>query len=202
MKLAFVTAALLFAQFGFAAKLQEIKVDAPAPTFSVKDHAGKTQTLADYKGKWVVLEWYNEQCPYVKKHYGSKNMQNLQKTYTDKGVAWLTISTSAKGKEGYIDPKKAKALYAAAGMSSTALLLDTDGKMGTTYGAVTTPHMFVINPEGHVVYAGAIDSNDSADPKTIEGAKNYVASALDAGMGGKPIETKTSKPYGCSVKYN
>lgn len=202
MKLMFITAALLFAQMGLAAKLQEIKVDAPAPAFSVKDQAGKNQTLADYKGKWVVLEWYNEQCPYVKKHYGSKNMQNLQKTYTEKGVAWLTISTSAKGKEGYVDPKKAKALYASAGMSSTALLLDSDGAMGNTYGALTTPHMFVINPEGTVVYAGAIDNNDSADPKTIQGAKNYVAAALDAGMGGNPIETKNSKPYGCSVKYN
>lgn len=202
MKLLLVTAALLFAQFGFAAKTAEIKVDAPALPFSVKDQDGKTQTLEGYKGKWVVLEWYNQQCPYVKKHYGVKNMQTLQKTYTEKGVVWLTVSTSGKGKEGYIDPKKATELYKTAGMSSTALLLDTDGSMGKTYGAKTTPHMFVINPEGTVVYAGAIDSNDSADPKTIPGAKNFVASALDAGLNGKPIEQKTSKPYGCSVKYN
>lgn len=187
----------LIASVAFA----EVKVDAPAPTFSETDQAGKMQSLEANKGKWVVLEWYNEGCPYVKKHYGSQNMQNLQKTYTGKGVVWYTVATSAKGQQGYVDPKEAAQKLKEAGMSSTALLLDADGTMGKAYGAKVTPHMFVINPEGKVVYAGAIDSNDSSDPKTIASSTNYVVAALDAGLAGKPIAQKTSKPYGCSVKY-
>lgn len=179
----------------------EVKIDAPAPTFSEKDQTGKIQSLESNKGKWVVLEWYNEDCPYVVKHYGAKNMQKLQSTYVDKGVVWYTVATSAEGKQGYISPKEAEQKRTIAGMKSSGLLLDSDGSMGRAYGAKTTPHMFVINPEGKVVYAGAIDNNDSADPKTISKATNYVAQALDAGLAGKPIAQKTSKPYGCSVKY-
>lgn len=189
--------ALSFSLNAFA----EVKLDAPAPNFSEIDHAGKTHTLEANKGKWVVLEWYNESCPFVKKHYGTKNMQNLQKTYTDKGVVWYTVATSAEGKQGYVAPKEAEQKRKAAGMHSTALLLDADGTMGKAYSAKTTPHMFIINPEGKVAYAGAIDSNDSSDAKTIASATNYVSAALDAGMAGKPIDQKSTKPYGCSVKY-
>lgn len=193
---------LIVTLFAAATSFAEVKVDAPAPVFAEKDQTGKEHTLAGYKGKWVVLEWYNEDCPYVRKHYGAQNMQKLQKTYADKGVVWLTVATSAQGQQGYIDPKTAADHIKKAGINATALLLDADGTMGKAYGAKTTPHMFVINPEGKVVYAGAIDSNDSADSKTIAKATNYVAAALDAGMNGKPIAQKTSKPYGCSVKYN
>lgn len=201
MKSLFI-AIMLLAQISFAAKMTELKVDTAAPTFTAKTQEGKEIKLVDYKGKWVVMEWYNEGCPYVKKHYGSKNMQTLQKTYTDKGAVWLTVATSAKGEQGYVAPEKAKDAFKTAGMNSTALLLDAEGTIGKTYGAVTTPHMFVINPEGKLVYAGAIDSDSSSDPAKIPGAINYVASALDEGMSGKTITKKTSKPYGCSVKYN
>lgn len=173
----------------------------PAPDFSVADSNGKTHSLADYKGKWIVLEWFNKDCPYVKKHYGSNNMQNLQRTYTAKNVAWLQVISSAKGKQGYLEPAEALKVMKENNSAATATLLDVDGKMGQAYGAKTTPHMFVINPEGKVVYAGAIDDNDSSDAKVIPTSKNYVAAALDAGMSGKKIETASSRPYGCSVKY-
>lgn len=179
----------------------EVKVGAAAPGFSEKDQSGKMRSLKDFKGKWVVLEWYNSGCPYVKKHYGSGNMQKLQKKYADKGVQWVTVATSAKGKQGYIEPSRAVAAMKEAKMNSTALLLDADGTMGKAYGAKTTPHMFVINPEGDVVYAGAIDSNDSANPATIASSENYVVASLDAAMSGKAIKTSSTKPYGCSVKY-
>ncbi len=179
----------------------EITVGEKAPSFNELDQSGKTHSLDDYKGKWLVLEWYNEDCPYVKKHYGSNNMQNLQKKYTSKNVQWLTVSTSAKGKQGYIEPSKAKKHFEEK-LYSTALLLDSDGNMGRAYGAKTTPHIFIINPEGYVIYAGAMDNNDSSDPKTIPSAKNYVSTALDQAMSGKNVTKSFSKPYGCSVKYN
>lgn len=200
MKSMIFSALLVFAAGAFA----EVKVDAAAPDFSVKDANGKVQTLKDYKGKWLVLEWYNKDCPFVKKHYGSNNMQALQKDYTGKGVAWLSVISSAKGKQGYLEPKEAVKNSKKVASAASAILLDTDGKMGHDYDASTTPHMFVINPEGNVVYAGAIDDNDSSDPKTIKGAKNFVREALDAGMSPqkREIAVKTHKPYGCSVKYD
>lgn len=173
-----------------------------APAFETKDANGKDQKLAAYKGKWVVLEWTNKDCPFVRKHYESKNMQTLQKTYTAKGVTWLSVLSSANGKQGYLDAAGAKANGAAVGSNATALLLDPTGTIGKAYGAKTTPHMFVIDPKGVVVYAGAIDDNNSADQAVIAKSKNYVAAALDAGLAGKPIETATSQSYGCSVKYN
>lgn len=174
----------------------------PAPTFEVKDANGKVQKLSDYSGKWVVLEWFNKDCPYVKKHYGSGNMQNLQKTITGKGVTWLTVNSSAKGKQGYTDAPESLKVAKERNAVPTAILLDSDGKVGKAYGAKTTPHMYVIDPKGVVVYAGAIDDNDSSDPKVIEKSKNYVTAALDAAMNGKKVETASSRPYGCSVKYN
>ena len=190
---------VLFLIPGFANA--EVVIGKQAPTFKEVDQSGKYHGLNDYKGKWLVLEWYNEGCPYVKKHYRSGNMQNIQKKYTDKGVKWLTVATSAKGKQGYIDPKVASKHIKKAGMNSSALLLDADGTMGRAYDAKTTPHMFVISPEGKVVYAGAIDSNDSANPATIKGATNYVADALDASLAGKDVKVASTRAYGCSVKY-
>lgn len=181
--------------------LAEAEVNKPAPAFEVKDATGKTHKLADYKGKWLVLEWFNKDCPYVKKHYGSENMQKLQKNYTDKKVTWLSVISSAKGKQGYLTAEEALKLPAQNKSAATATLLDETGVMGKAYGAKTTPHMFVINPEGKVVYAGAIDDNDSANPNVIAKSKNYVASALDSAMAGKAVEVSSSKPYGCGVKY-
>ncbi|MGE0763899.1 MAG: thioredoxin family protein [Bdellovibrionales bacterium] len=172
-----------------------------APNFEVKDANGKVQKLADYKGKWLVLEWFNKDCPYVKKHYGSQNMQRLQKEFTDKKVAWLTVISSAPGKQGHVSAKQALADMKERDAKPTATLLDESGAMGKTYGAQTTPHMFVINPEQRVAYAGAIDDNDSADPGVIAKSKNYVSAALTAGLAGKPIEKNSARPYGCSVKY-
>ena len=173
----------------------------PAPAFEVKDAAGKNHTLADAKGKWLVLEWFNKDCPYVKKHYDSNNMQTLQKNYTGKNVVWYTVNSSAKGKQGNQTPAETLKTMNDKKASATAVLLDENGAMGKAYGAKTTPHMFVINPEGVVVYAGGIDDNDSADPKVIAGSKNYVTAALEAGMLGKKVEMASARAYGCSVKY-
>lgn len=188
---------------GFQAPAQtELKVDSPAPEFNVKDSAGKTHTLKDSKGKWIVLEWYNKDCPYVRKHYDVKNMQNLQKQYTGKGVVWYSVISSAKGKQGFLENAEVAPNVDKEGAKATAILIDADGAMGKAYGAKTTPHMYVINPEGKVVYAGAIDDNNSADSKVIPKSKNYVSAALDAGMAGKAIDKKATAAYGCSVKYN
>lgn len=176
-------------------------VDSPAPNFTLTDVAGKTHSLADYKGKFVVLEWVNFDCPFVKKHYGGKNMQTLQATYTKKDVVWLSICSSAKGKQGYFEGKDLTDRITKEGLSSTAYLIDTDGTVGKMYGAKTTPNMFVINPEGVLVYAGAIDDTPSPNPDDIKTAKNYVQLALDASMAGKPVATKATAPYGCGVKY-
>jgi peroxiredoxin len=176
-------------------------VGSAAPDFSVTDSKGKTQSVSQYKGKTVVLEWFNPECPFVKKHYGGGNMQKLQDEFTGKGVVWLTIDSSATGKEGNLTPEQAEKQITEWKMKSTALLLDPDGKAGQAYGAKNTPHMFIINPEGKLIYAGAIDSKASPNPADIPSSTNYVKVALDESMGGKPVTTATTKPYGCSVKY-
>jgi peroxiredoxin len=173
----------------------------PAPMFEGTDANGKPQTLAANKGKWVVLEWFNKDCPYVKKHYGSGNMQKVQKEFTTKGVVWYSVLSSAPGKEGYTNSADALKVAAEKKSAATALILDANGKIGKAYGAKTTPHMFVINPQGVVVYAGAIDDNDSANPAVIAKSKNYVEAALNEAMAGKPVSVATSRPYGCGVKY-
>jgi peroxiredoxin len=172
-----------------------------APDFSVTDSKGKTQSVSQYKGKTVVLEWFNPGCPFVKKHYGSNNMQKLQDEFTGKGVVWLTVDSSAPGKEGHLTPEEAEKQITEWKMKSTALLLDPDGKAGQAYGAKNTPHMFVINPEGKVIYAGAIDSKATPNPADIPTSTNYVKAALDESMAGKSVTTSSSRPYGCSVKY-
>ena len=176
-------------------------VGSTAPEISATDSKGKTQTLSQYKGKYVVLEWFNPECPFVKKHYGSGNMQKLQEEFTGKGVVWLTIDSSAPGLEGNLTAEQANAKIAEWKAHSSALLLDPDGKAGRTYGAKNTPHMFVINPEGKIVYEGAIDSKATANPADIATASNYVKAALDESLAGKTVTTPSSRPYGCSVKY-
>jgi peroxiredoxin len=176
-------------------------VGSSAPDFSVTDSKGKPQTLSQYKGKHVVLEWFNPECPFVKKHYGSGNMQKLQEEFTGKGVVWLTVDSSAPGLEGNLTPEQAEKKIAEWKTKQTALLLDPDGKAGRAYGAKNTPHMFVINAEGKIVYAGAIDSKATPNPSDIAGSTNYVKAALDESLAGKPVSNSTTKPYGCSVKY-
>jgi peroxiredoxin len=172
-----------------------------APDFSLTDSKGKTQSVSQYKGKYVVLEWFNPECPFVKKHYGSGNMQKLQEEFTAKGVIWLSIDSSAPGLEGHLTAEQAKAKMDEWKTKQTAFVLDPDGKAGQAYGAKNTPHMFVINPDGKIVYEGAIDSKASANPSDIPSATNYVKVALEESLAGKRVSTANTKPYGCSVKY-
>ena len=176
-------------------------VGSAAPDFSLTDSKGKTHSLAQYKGKHVVLEWFNPECPFVKKHYGSGNMQKLQEEYTGKDVVWLTIDSSAAGKEGHLTPEQANAKMGEWKTKQTAFLLDAEGTAGKSYGAKNTPHMFVINSEGKLVYSGAIDSKPSPKPEDIPSSTNYVKAALDESLAGKAVTTANTKPYGCSVKY-
>jgi peroxiredoxin len=172
-----------------------------APSLELRDMDGKTVRLDEYKGKYVVLEWVNFGCPFVGKHYGSGNMQKLQKKYTDEGVVWLSICSSAPGKQGYVTGPEAKELVAEKGATPTRFLLDPKGKVGKAYGAKTTPHMFVVDPKGVVVYNGAIDDKPSTNKDDVATARNYIAAALDASLSGKKVEMAASQPYGCSVKY-
>ncbi len=177
-------------------------VGSPAPDFTLTDTNGKTQSLASYKGKLVVLEWLNHGCPFVKKHYASGNMQALQKKYTGKGVVWLSLVSSAPGKQGYQTNAEHNAAMKETGAAPSAILIDSDGKVGRLYGAKTTPHMFVINKKGELAYAGAIDDKASTDQADIKPAKNYVSAALDNLLKDKVPAVASSKAYGCSVKYN
>jgi peroxiredoxin len=177
-------------------------VGSTAPDFSVSDSKGKTQSVSQYKGKYVVLEWFNPECPFVKKHYGSGNMQKLQEEFTGKGVVWLSVDSSAPGKEGNLSAADAEKKITEWKTHSTAFLLDQDGKAGQAYGAKNTPHMFVINPEGKIIYEGAIDSKASPNPADIPTSTNYVRVALDEALAGKKVSNPTTRPYGCSVKYN
>jgi peroxiredoxin len=179
-----------------------VSVGQPAPNFTVASSSGKPVSLSDYKGKTVVLEWSNDTCPFVKKFYDQGNMQALQKRYTSAGVIWLTVSSSASGKPGFVaDTKAAQAWLASQKAQSTALLLDTKGDVGRLYGAKTTPHVFVIDPAGKLAYAGAMDSTPSADSADIATATPYLQNAVDAVIKGQPVTVASSKPYGCSVKY-
>jgi len=172
-----------------------------APAFQAVDASGKTRSLSEFAGKTVVLEWTNNGCPYVQKHYGSGNMQSLQKKATAEGVVWLTIISSAPGMQGYLSPPEAKAWKGKAYAASTDLLLDPQGRIGRAYEAKTTPHMFIIDKAGKVAYMGGIDDRPYAEPASLKGAKNYVAEALDDMKAGRPVAVAVSKPYGCSVKY-
>src|SRR5881398_2206589 len=195
--LTIITALMATAVFAFDAP----PVGSAAPDFSLTDASGKTHSLSQYKGKYVVLEWFNPECPFVKKHYGSGNMQKLQQQYTGKGVVWLTIDSNAPGTEGNITPEEAQKITASWKAHQTALLLDPEGKAGRAYGAKNTPNMVIINPEGKIAYEGAIDSKATPNPADIPTSTNYVKAALDQSLAGKSISTPQTKPYGCSVKY-
>jgi len=177
------------------------KVGEPAPDFTAKDIDGKERKLSEFKGKMVVLEWHNQGCPFVKKHYGSGNMQKLQKELTGQGVVWLTVISSAPGKQGFVTATEEQTYLKDQKASPTDVLLDPDGKVGHLYGAKTTPHMFLVDAKGTLLYDGAIDDNSSADPDDVATAKNYVLAAYQEAKAGKPVTVGTTAPYGCSVKY-
>jgi peroxiredoxin len=172
-----------------------------APNFTLTDTTGKKWKLSDQKGKVVVLEWFNHGCPFVKKHYDSGNMQKLQKEYTGKGVVWLAINSSAKGKQGNATPAEHDKVFKEKNAAPTAVLIDEDGTVGKEYKAKTTPDMYVIDKKGKLVYAGAIDDKSGVDQAEIATAKNYVKSALDELLSGKTVTVAETKSYGCSVKY-
>ncbi|MCC6262587.1 MAG: thioredoxin family protein [Bryobacterales bacterium] len=192
--------ALLAAAFTLPAPAKA-KVGDMAPEFAVTDMHGKSHKLSDFSGKFVVLEWLNYGCPFVGKQYGSGNMQSLQKQWTAKNVVWLSVISSAPGEQGHSAGTKAVADYKAKGSNATTVLLDENGAVGKAYGAATTPHMFVVDPKGKLIYNGAIDDKPTTDQADIKTAKNYVSAALTEALAGKAVSTSTSQPYGCNVKY-
>ena len=199
IKTLLITCGLLALNAGLS--FAETEVGKAAPEFSLPDTNGKTHSLAELKGKYVVLEWYQPDCPFVRKHYRSGNMQELQKEYTSKGVTWLSIDSSAPGEQGNYPADKLNEIAKQDGASRTALLLDPAGEVGRLYGAKTTPDMYIIDPKGILVYKGAIDNKRSTDLADVKTATNYVKTALDAVMAGKTVPTTATQPYGCSVKY-
>lgn len=194
-------AALAVTGLAFAAPALAATIGEKAPDFTLPAADGGEKTLSSYLGKTVVLEWHNKGCPFVKKHYGSGNMQSLQKDYAAKDVVWLTINSSAEGKQGYETAAEALETVKAANAAPAHVLLDKEGKVGRLYSAATTPTMAVIDKEGKLVYEGAIDDNPSPDAEAIKTSKNYVRAALDAVLEGKPVEVSSTKAYGCGVKY-
>ena len=183
------------------AALANVAAGQPAPEFSLTDIGGKPQKLSAYRGKYVVLEWFNSECPFVQKHYESGNMQSLQKRYGDKGVVWLTINSTSPDSSNYRDPARSQQIVKDWRINSAALMLDTDGTVGHAYGARTTPHLWVIDPSGKVIYTGGIDDRATFRAEDVKTAKNFVAVALDESMSGKAVSVPSAAPYGCSVKY-
>ena len=178
-----------------------VKVDKAAPNFQLTNSQGQQVSLADFSGKYVVLEWTNHQCPYVKKHYDSDNMQALQRKYTDQDVVWLSIISSAPGKQGHVSPDKAEQLSKSRNAAPSHILFDESGEIGKLYGAKTTPHMYIVDQQGTLRYAGAIDSIKSANPADIAKATNYVDASMASLAKGETIAKKLTPPYGCSIKY-
>jgi len=187
---------LLAFSVGWAARVGEA-----APDFTATDSNGEVHKLSEYQGKYVVLEWTNRGCPYTQKHYSSGNMQRLQREWTGRGVIWLTVASSAPGKQGYVTASEENAYLKQANAAPTAVLLDPAGTLGHLYDAKTTPDIFIIGPKGVLIYSGAIDDRPSTDVADVNGAKNYVSLALDEATSGKPVSNPTTRPYGCSVKY-
>jgi peroxiredoxin len=192
----FLPVLALFALFAFA-----VKVGDQAPDFTGTDSHGQTHKLSDYRGKFVVLEWHNNGCPFTKKHYESGNMQKLQQEWTSKGVVWFTVISSSPGSQGYVTADQENEYLQKMHAVPSAAILDPKGDIGHLYGAKTTPHMFVINPQGQIIYNGAIDDKATTDPSDVNGANNYVSDALQEAMSGKAVAVATTRPYGCSVKY-
>lgn len=192
---------LLAAGFPNARALDAARLDERAPGFTLTDAYGKPHSLSDYRGKYVILEWVNFECPFVGKHYGSGAMQELQRTMTAKGVVWLSICSSAPGEQGYYTGSALTERMKQEKIASTAYLVDAEGTVGRLYGAKTTPHMFVIDPKGTLIYAGGIDNIPSTDRADIARATNYVKEVMEAALNGKPLPVKVTRSYGCSVKY-
>jgi hypothetical protein len=197
--IAIVTASLALGS-AFTAAAQAV-VNQPAPAFSAKDATGKTVSLADFKGRHVVLEWVNPGCPFVQKHYNSGNMPATQKDAMAKGVVWLSVSSTAKDAGDYLPPAELARWLQSKSGAPTATLIDEEGKLGRSYGARTTPHMYLIDPQGKLIYAGAIDSKPSANPADIRTATNYVKQAVGEAVAGKPVSQAQTQAYGCSIKY-
>lgn len=193
--------AILIASVVGAQRTPSVAIGKPAPNFSAAAASGKTVSLSDYKGKWVVLEWNNKDCPIVVRHYKSGNMQATQKWAAEQGAVWISVCSSAPGKQGHVDAAGANEMLKAQGAMVSQYILDGQGEIGRMYGAKTTPHMFVINPAGETVYMGAIDDSPNANMANTSKARNYVREALTLGMAGKAIEVSSSQPYGCGVKY-
>jgi peroxiredoxin len=200
---AFVYIAIAVAALAWVLVAHAASVGQSAPTFSGKDSQGKTVSLDQYRGKYVVLEWTNRTCPFTKKHYDSGNMQALQQQWTGKGVVWLTVLSSSPShvSDGYMTAPEENAYIEKVGAHPTAAILDPSGAIGREYGAKTTPHMFVIDPQGKLIYAGAIDDKATTDTDDVKTARNYVSAALTEAMAGQPVEVASTRPYGCSVKY-
>lgn len=192
----FLPVLALFALSAFA-----VKVGDQAPDFTGTDSHGQTHKLSQYRGNFVVLEWHNNGCPFTKKHYESGNMQRLQKEWTDKGVIWLTVISSSPGSQGYVTADQENDYLQKMHAVPTAAILDPKGDIGHLYSAKTTPHMFVISPQGQIIYNGAIDDKATTDPSDVNGANNYVSDALQEAMSGKAVAVASTRPYGCSVKY-
>jgi len=183
------------------ASMKMATVGEVAPNFTLTDVSGKKHSLAEYKGKYVVLEWINFGCPFVVKHYGSGNMPSLQKKYEEQGVVWLAVCSSAPGKQGHYEGTDLMAAIEDNGCMANAYLIDSDGAVGRMYNAKTTPNMYVLDPSGKLIYAGAIDDKPTTSQSDVKGATNYVQEALDAAMAGKPVAVSNTQPYGCGVKY-
>lgn len=194
-------AAITLFLLSISGRAQTARVSAPAPDFTSTDSKGQTHSLNQYRGKYVVLEWHNQGCPFTRKHYVSGNMQALQKEWTAKGVVWFTVISSAPGAQGYVTAAQENDYLAKMNAVPTAALLDPDGKLGRLYNAKTTPDMFIIDPQGKLIYAGAIDNRPTPEVTDIPGADNYVSDALSAAMAGRPVSTPYTRAYGCSVKY-
>ena len=187
---------------GAAAAFAQAVVGQPAPAFSATDATGKAVSLADYKGKHVVLEWVNPSCPFVQKHYNSGNMPATQKAALAKGAVWLTIASTAKDHSEYRQPAELASWMRGKQAASTATVMDEDGRIGRAYGARVTPHMYIVDPQGKLLYAGAIDSKPSSNPADIATATNYITQGIGELSSGKPLSQATTRAYGCSIKYS
>ncbi len=197
----FLSIGMLVAALAVTVAAYAVRVGEAAPDFTGTDSNGKTHKLSEYRGKYVVLEWTNNGCPFTVKHYESGNMQALQKEWTGKGVVWLTVLSSAPGNQGYMTAAEENAYLSKQKAAPTAALLDPAGAIGHEYEARTTPHMFVIDPSGKLIYVGAIDDHPTTDPGDVKSSKNYISAALTESMAGQPVATSYTRPYGCSVKY-
>jgi peroxiredoxin len=180
---------------------QTVRAGTAAPAFTAIDSRGRTESLDQFRGKYVVLEWHNQGCPYTQKHYQSGNMQALQKEWTAQGVVWFTVISSSPGEQGFVTPAQENEYLARMHADPTAVLMDASGRLGHLYNAKTTPEMYVIDPQGKLIYEGAIDNRPTPDIDDIKGADNYLSDALHAALSGKPVGTPSTRPYGCSIKY-